>query len=140
MKKRNSNMELLRVAAMLMIISYHMFCHCINIQLMSDINWYCYPIFSKKLCILAVISPMGQIGNAIFILISGYFMAHKESIDLTKISKKLLIQLGFAAIVLGLCSIYAYRNVTELSADLVPFSEFNEMSWYIGYYFIKYTI
>lgn len=108
MNKRNSNMELLRITAMLMIIVYHIFLHCINVQLV-DANsiqklgndWYCHPWFSKKLCVLAVISPMGLAGNAIFLLISGYFMAHKKLMDLTKISKKLLLQLGFAAVTLG---------------------------------------
>lgn len=143
MKERSSNIELLRAVAMLMIVAYHIFCHCIDIQL-TDVNsiailgngWYSYPGFVKRLCILAVISPMGQIGNAIFLIISGYFMAHKKSIDLTKISKKLLLQLGFAAIALGLFSIYEYRHVTSFSIDLLPFSAFNGMSWYIGYYFI----
>lgn len=103
MKKRNSNIELLRIIAMLMIIAYHIFRHCMYIQL-TDINsitmlnngWFSYPSFFKRLCILAVISPMGQIGNAIFLIVSGYFMADKKSIDLTTISKKLLYQLGFA--------------------------------------------
>lgn len=91
MNKRSSNMELLRIVAMLMIICYHIFYHCINAQL-TDINLiakygndcFCYPCFSYKLCILAIISPFGQIGNALFLIISGYFMAHKEKIDLIK--------------------------------------------------------
>ena len=53
MKKRNSNMELLRIVAMLMIVAFHIFRHCINIQL-TDANsiaalgngWYSYPAFS----------------------------------------------------------------------------------------------
>ena len=143
MSKRKSNMELLRILAMVMVIAYHIFSHCINIQL-TDTNainefgndWYFHPCFSRKLCILAVISPMGQVGNAIFIIISGYFMVNKETINLTKVSKKLLFQLGFAAIILGLVSIYAYQNVTGLTMKLIPFSSFNTMSWYVGYYFI----
>ena len=68
----------------------------------------------KKLLILASVSPMGQIGNGIFILISGYFMANKgKDIDLTKMSKKLLIQMGFTSITLTVMS----------------------MAWFIGYYF-----
>lgn len=147
MNKRSSNMELLRITAMLMIIAFHIFANVINRQL-TDTNsiqklendWYCYPYFSKKLGILAFISPMGQVGNTIFILISGYFMACKKSIDLTKISKKLLLQLGFATVILGLASIYAYHNVTEFPIKLIPFSAFNWMSWYVGYYFIVIVI
>lgn len=52
MKKRNSNMELLRIMAMLMIICYHIFRHCIYLQL-TDTNsimalgngWFSYPAF-----------------------------------------------------------------------------------------------
>lgn len=147
MNKRSSNMELLRIMAMLMIIAYHIYRHCINVQL-TDTNsiqqmgndWFCKPDFSKRLCLLAVIAPMGQVGNAIFILISGYFMAEKELIDLTKISKKLLLQLGFAAVALGLASIYAYHNITEFPIKLIQFSAFNWMSWYVGYYFIVIVI
>ena len=99
-------------------------------------GWFCTPNFSKRLCILALIAPWGQIGNAIFLIISGYFMSSKDVIDLTKISKKLLFQLGFAACVLGLVSIYtSITNITGLSIRVVPFSCFNSGSWYIGYYF-----
>lgn len=145
--KRNSNMELLRIVAMLMIISYHLFFHCINGQL-TDIDsiqslgndYFCHPIFYKKLWLLALISPLGQVGNAIFILISGYFMATKESIDLSKISKKLLLQLGFSVLVLGLLSIYAFSNLDEYSVKLVSFNGFNWMSWFVGYYFVVIVI
>lgn len=147
MTKRNSNMELLRITAILMIIEFHIFVHCIDGQLTHTDSiqelgngWYCKPMFSKELCILAAISPMGQVGNAIFILISGYFMAEKYSIDLTKISKKLLLQLGFATVALGLASIYAYNNITEFPIELVQFSAFNGMSWYAGYYFTVIVI
>ena len=147
MNKRSSNMELLRIVAMLMIICYHIFYHCINVQL-TDINliakygndWFCHPCFSYKLCILAIISPFGQIGNALFLIISGYFMAHKEKIDLIKTSKKLLFQLGFVSLLLGLVSIYSYHNITDISLNLMQFNSFNYISWYIGYYFTVIVI
>lgn len=140
-------MELLRIVTMFMIIVSHIFCHCIKAQLTNlesiqkiGNGWYCYPIFSKRLCVLAIISPLGQVGNGIFIMISGYFMAHKETFDLTKISFKLLSQLGFAALILGIISIYGYQNITDFSLDLIQFSAFNEMAWFVGYYFIVIVI
>lgn len=30
---RSANIELLRIVAMLMIIMYHIICHCVNVQL-----------------------------------------------------------------------------------------------------------
>ena len=81
-------------------ISY--FFHCINVQL-TDVNligklgnsYYCNPRFSWKLSMLALIAPMGQIGNAIFFLLSGYFMINNTSINLIKTSKKLLDSYSF---------------------------------------------
>lgn len=103
---------------------------------MLENTFFAIPYFSKKLCILAVISPLGNVANAIFIIISGYFMAHKTFIDLTKISKKLLVQLGFASVCLGLASIYAYHFMTEKPMRFVTFNSFNEICWFVGYYFI----
>lgn len=134
--KRNSNMELLRVVAMLMIIAYHIYCHCVNSQL--------YPSFIpyKKLLPLTVVSPMGQIGNAIFLIISGYFMAGKErgSINMVKISQKLLFQLGFAALLLTLASTALHLCAEELGTTLMGINEFNTMAWYVGYYFLVILI
>jgi hypothetical protein len=90
----------------------------------------------KKLLILASVSPMGQIGNGIFILISGYFMANKgKDIDLTKMSKKLLIQMGFTSITLTVMSmIYSFVSQSH-QAKILNFNMFNDMAWFIGYYF-----
>ncbi len=144
LKKRNSNIELLRIFAMLMIIAYHICCHCINVQLMDEESilamqngWFCHPIFYKKLLLLALISPMGQAGNAIFILISGYFMAQKgKNIDLTSISKKLLLQLGFAVLMLCIASSIVYGVTSTLHLKVIDVNTFNESAWFVGYYFV----
>ena len=144
LKKRNSNIELLRIFAMLMIIAYHICCHCINVQLMDEESiltmqngWFCHPIFYKKLLLLALISPMGQAGNAIFILISGYFMAHKgKNVDLTSISKKLLLQLGFAVLMLCVASSIIYEVTNTLHLKVINVTTFNNSAWFVGYYFV----
>lgn len=143
-KMRNSNLELLRVVAMLMIVAFHLAVRC-ETQL-TDVDsikemgngWFCHPEFSKKLCVLALIRPWGQIGNALFILISGYFMVSKapQSIDLIKTSKKLLLQLGFAVILVATVAILAHQNLTVLSeVQLTRYASFNSGYWFIGYYF-----
>lgn len=141
-KKRSSNIELLRIFAMLMIIGYHICYHCVNVQLMDENSilsmqngWFCHPVFYKKLLLVALMSPVGQMGNAIFILISGYFMVHKgKDINLTSISKKLLLQSAFAVLMLCIASTLVYK-VSTLSLKVIDFTAFNSNAWFVGYYF-----
>lgn len=146
--KRNSNMELLRIVAMLMIVAYHIYCHCVSFQLTDTATmyrlhngWFSQPLFYKKLLILTAVAPMGQIGNAIFLIISGYFMVGKErNIGIVKTSKKLLFQQGFAAVLLTVCSTALYRCTDGLYIKLIDINFFNQMAWYVGYYFLVILI
>ena len=91
-KIRLTNIEILRIIAMLMIVIYHIACHCINVQLNGGdsiikigSNLFNNPFFYKKLFILNCIMTWGTIGNALFLLISGYFMVNsKKEIDINK--------------------------------------------------------
>ena len=135
-KERNSNIELLRIFAMLMIIADHIFIHCVNGQLNTKL--FDTPYIYKKLLILVTIAPMGIIGNVIFMIISGFFIVEKvTNIDISKISKKLLLQQGFAAISLTVISTVIFKLNTNDSNyfNLMDINIFNGMSWYIGYYF-----
>lgn len=146
-KTRSSNIELLRIVAMLMIIAYHIILHCVNVQLVNTTSieklqngWFNVPVFFKQLMALEIMMPFGLVGNAIFILISGYFLIDRE-IDMLKISKKLLSQLIFAATALVLASAVFIRNFanTDISENLFSYIRiqyFNKMSWFVGYYFI----
>lgn len=144
---RASNIELLRIVAMFMIISYHIILHCVNVQLVNlasieklQNGWFNNPSFYKQLLALALMMPFGLVGNAIFIMISGYFLADKE-IDMLKISKKLLSQLLFAAVTLVVASAIFIRQVStgdvpETLYSYIRIQYFNKMSWFVGYYFI----
>ena len=53
---RDSNIELMRILAMLMIISYHIIIHCVNVQLVDSTSieklqngWFNNPLFYKQL-------------------------------------------------------------------------------------------
>ena len=150
-KVRSSNLELLRVVSMMMIIIYHIICHCVNVQLTDkasiekwDNGLFCSPLFYKKLFILEGLMPFGIIANAIFILISGYFMVGKgKNINLGGIAKKLLLQIGFAATSLTLGSLvyFIYRkNDTDIFVSTYSITSFNSQSWFVGYYFMVIVI
>lgn len=143
-KMRSSNIELLRSVAMLMIILYHIVLHCVNVQLTDKASMerlgnelFIYPAFYRKLMLLDTINTFGIVGNVIFILISGYFMAQnsKSKIDIIKISKKLLYQLGFAAIILTGASTICLHAKSGTFFHLIHIQVFNSMSWFIGYYY-----
>ncbi len=135
-KERSSNIELLRIVAMIMIIIYHIWCHCISIQLSNDTMYFIEPHFYKKLMLFAVISPFGQIANALFILISGYFMIEKKTINITKIAKKLFSQGVYATIALLFLSIVIYKIYSNATISFVTINYFNYGSWFVGYYFV----
>ena len=148
-KSRNSNIELLRIIAMLMVVSHHLVVHCIGPQFINlipslDFRSIASPEVIDQLCkkhfILSVFYSFGKIANAVFILISGFFLAAKtqdsqSSVRLIKVSKKLLSQSAFAAVVITLLSTFVFLTFPELKTTAFSIDIFNNMSWFVGYYF-----
>ena len=143
-KMRSSNMELLRIFAMLMIIAFHIVYHTVrpeltDISLMERFNngLFNNPVFYKKLLLLDFVMPLGIVANALFILISGYFMINKgNNIDLGKTAKKLLSHLAFATVVLVIASNVYFQFNKGLSIKMLVINEFNTITWFVGYYFL----
>lgn len=148
-KVRSSNIELLRIVAMFMIVTYHIVVHCVDVQLTSSdasgvaaYGFFDHPVFYKRILILNTIMTFGIVGNAIFILISGYFLANRTddeksgTIRIGDIAKKLLLQMGFAAIVLVLASTLGHQWKPGVFSYLPSITVFNDMAWFVGYYFL----
>lgn len=68
-KKRNPNIELLRILSMIMIVYSHYSTHS---------NWDFPDYFSKRTIIATYFSNFGKIGVIIFILITGYFYSQQD--------------------------------------------------------------
>jgi surface polysaccharide O-acyltransferase-like enzyme len=81
-KERLSNIELLRIIAMIMIVGHHFVMH----------GLYKYPMSNISInhLYLEFLRIGGKVGVAIFMIISGYFMSNKKELDI----KKLLILWG----------------------------------------------
>lgn len=141
---RTSNFELLRILAMLGIISYHIVVHSMIGQLAlspSDGNHFNYPCFYKSMLIPVAFSPLGQLGNALFILLSGYFTCSDvKKLDLVKISKKLLTQLAFASITLLVGPHVVHIFIPDEYTRIMNEGIFNSYFWFVGYYFILIVI
>ena len=150
-KQRASNIELMRVIAMIMIITFHITRHRIRDQLVDkslislfDISdCFCHPKFYPQLMFLYLTMPMGKIGNGIFILISGYFMADRR-IDLVQTGKKLIGQMAYMTLVLMFMSytgfLLLYRHAEGVKVNLTSLERFNNNSWFIGYYIMVIII
>lgn len=145
MSQRKSNIELLRIVAMLMIISYHIVLHCINDQLTDADSiarmgngLFSNPQIYRRLFALSFIASWGQTGNVIFLLITGYFLVGRgKQVNLTGIAAKLLGQMAFAAIALTLGSALIYGHWDGAAPlTLLDINNFNYMSWFIGYYYV----
>ena len=105
---------------------------------------FCNPFFYSKLFLVEALLPFGMIANAVFIIISGYYLVEKgKDIDLGKISKKLLLQVGFAAAVLTVGSAIYYRIVVpdvDTVISMRTILDFNSMNWFPGFYFFVVVI
>lgn len=127
---------------MAMIILFHIQIHGPQPILTADNEFFAFPMISKRLFLFEIGSPLGPIGNGLFMVISGYFMNAKGNIDTGKISKKLLLQLGFATVVL-MMAYFVWINFFrdgKVYWETVTMGEFNYGWWFVGYYMFVIVI
>lgn len=101
-KNRNSNIEILRIIAMIMIVAHHFELYAVynvfnNSELMSYVN--------------IVIRAKGKIGVDIFILISGYFLI-KSKINVKRVLKLWLQILFYSIGIMLVFKIFINNNIT----------------------------
>ncbi len=116
-KPRESNIELLRIIAMLAIIAHH---YVVNTGLLDLAHKT--PGFSSNSVFLLLFGPFGNTATNCFILIMGYFMCTSK-MTLKKFLK-LFLEIEFYKIVITLIFLFSsYRTYTykELFASLTPF-------------------
>ncbi len=93
-KNRQSNFELLRIIAMLMIVAHHLVVHGVT-QVSYSSGTFVNKIFASFL------QPFGQIGVALFFMISGFFLCQKEKVSV----KKVALEAAFYSFALGIAFI-----------------------------------
>ena len=93
---RSSNIELLRIAAMALIVSNHLVNHGI-LKVTSTAPYELWPqgsVLNRTVC--AAFSTGGRIGVAVFFMITGYFLAGRERLSWSPLIR-LLIKVHFFA-------------------------------------------
>ena len=137
--KRQSNFELLRILAAVLIILCHVQLYGPQRILTGDYGYFGKPTYYLRLIVFYFGITLGAVGNGLFIIISGYFMNANDHIDTGKIAKKLLSQLGFAAVLLVIANslwVTFFRTETVSVIGYFSILNFNYGWWFVGYYFL----
>lgn len=126
---RHSNIELLRIIAMMIIIAHHFAIHS-DFEFSSDI------IIINKLWVL--FNSGGKLGVNIFILISGYFLVTSTTLNVTKIIK-LWLQIFTYSIVI-FCIFIGFGiepfGIKALIYHFLPVTY--SQWWFASWYFVLY--
>ena len=123
-KQRDSNLELMRIIAMLLIVAHH---YVVN----SGLTLPDGPIFadpmSKRSLFLLVFGAWGKIGINCFMMITGYFMC-KSNITVKKFAK-LFLEIMFYRLVIYfifLLSGYQSFNWISFAKTLIPITNISQ--------------
>ncbi len=143
--KRQSNFELLRIFAIVLIIIHHIFVHVIRVQL-QDTSMYGAGemfnnfIFYRRLILLEYAASFGKIATNLFVIISGYFLCCKPKRSIIPITTKLLSQLLYITFVIVGASCLYFGIINDSFVGMQPLSLFNNGFWFIGYYYLIIVI
>ena len=127
-KERDSNIELLRIVAMLMIVLHHLCCY--GYSGLGDGGWAIDA--ERNLLIVG-----GKIGVDVFVLISGYFLASGR----IKVSSflRVLLEAWFYALVIGLLCAVVSPTTFELKTFLKSFLPTDKgLPWFVTAYLGMY--
>ena len=131
-KKRETNIEILRIIAILLIIAHHFSVH-------GEFNFSMSEISVNRLWI-QFIQIGGKIGVDIFVLISGYFLINAKQTKINKILK-LWIQIFIYSIGIFLIFVatgFAPNWMKDLGKSIFPIT--NSHWWFISTYFVLYLL
>ena len=128
--ERKTNIELLRILAMIMIVFSHFYSHGGFEIVNNTINRF----------FLKYISTCGKIGVNIFVFISGYFLVEKNSVSPKKIIK-LWIQVFFYSFLIYMIiniGILKSFSIKGLLKALMPIT--SKFYWFASSYFVMYLL
>lgn len=137
MKERKSNLELLRIVAILMVLTVHYLLH-MRYSQGSDISLYYNKSNYNLMCIL---ESFCIIGVNLFILITGYFMINKNKVNINKVVK-LIFSCSFYSIVF--LAIAVKMNITDFSIKELIKASISfltcESYWFIKLYCVLFCL
>ena len=119
--KRESKYELLRIVAMIMIIFSHMACH--GVQNVLD-NGNAYKLYFEgsivNKWIVSCLNVGGEVGVALFFIITGFFCVRKNRITVKKVVLESIFY-GWLSIIAFIIIYLCNRNIISLNNDILFF-------------------
>ena len=133
-KIRESNFELLRIIAMLMIVIHHF---CYHGLIMQGWNTNITTLNHINNLLLQILNMGGKIGVNVFVLITGYFLINTNA-NLKSFLKIFLMTFMYSILILGAAAIYGDPHIQKsiLKYAFNPLSDHNY--WFIATYLILY--
>ena len=130
--QRQSNIELLRIVAMLMIIAHHVAVH----------SGFAFPSGSISFNRLWIqfIQMGGKIGVNIFVLISGYFLVRADGVKTNKVIK-LWLQIFTYSIITFFVIVFVSPqsfSIRALIENALPITYYKW--WFVSAYFVLYLL
>ena len=124
--KRRTNLELLRIVAMIMILFHNLTCH----------SSFVFDGLSIGRLWINLISIGGGIGVSLFVLITGYFMIEKEKLKVSKLVKLWLQLLFYDVLIYLIFVIFKLTNfnIKDLIFRFMPIT--NREWWFASTYFV----
>lgn len=144
-KERNSNFELLRIIAMLLIVFHHSIFH--GVLAYSVTMWQGTPVSDQVWVTTFVgelIAMFGKVAVAVFVMISGYFLVNSSSSWKKSLRKifSLVIQVYFYSMVIYLVGAhFGWINPKDLNTirqSFLPF--FYNTYWFATEYLLLYLV
>lgn len=143
-KIRQSNIELLRIAAMLMIVGHHMAVHGIYHVTAGENAYSVYSMGTQlNKAFTSLFAPGGEIGVAIFFMITGYFQIKKNTFSLKKIILQSFfygafctIAFGIIELLGGMAPLYVVKNIGKFAMKAVFTPITGNVWWFVTSYII----
>ena len=134
-RPRNSSLELLRIVAIIIIIMHHFGVHGVFHFLDSSANIITAATFSWQMMFTQLVCWGGGMGNAIFILITGYFMV-SHSVHWKKLALLLMAMLFYSWLIVAIVygGHFLPYKLSSLVNDIFPI--FYGQNWFVSCYII----
>jgi len=129
---RQSNIELLRIVAMLLVVSHHVAYH--------GGGDFPASVISVNRIWNQAFTYVGKVGLDIFVIISGYFMAERKSLNISRVAK-LWLQMITYSLALFLIAVIFFGAASDVKYVVIACTPFLSEQWpFVSAYMMMFIL